>query len=174
MADKKSDSVIIKKYSNRRLYDTSQSCYITLEDLAQIVSAGTWVHVQDAKSGQDLTRQVLTQVILEQDERLNLLPVQLLHSIIRAQGTLDQGPLGAFLASAASQLASAGQIFTPGINPLWSNMGFGGSPAPTPAPTPAPEPAPEAERAPADLDEEIDMDKVRERMNALLNKLGKK
>ena len=172
MADKK--TVVIKKYSNRRLYDTSQSRYITLEDLAQIVSEGTWVEVKDAKSGQDLTRQVLTQVILEQDDRLNLLPVQLLHAVIRVQGTMEQGPLGSFLSAAASQLASAGQMFNPQLNPFWASMGFGG-PAKGASPAPAPaEEEPPPDHEPAEEESDQDMDQVRERMDALLNKLSKK
>jgi polyhydroxyalkanoate synthesis repressor PhaR len=168
MTDSSPKTKIIKKYSNRRLYDTSQSCYITLEDLAQIVREGTWVQVQDAKSSQDLTRQVLTQVILEQDERLNLLPVQLLHAVIRVQGTIDQGPLGAFLATATSQLASAGQMFNSQINPFWASMGFGGTADQDQPSATAPSDVPASE------DEQEDIDQVRKRMNALLDKLNKK
>ena len=57
--------VVIKKYENRRLYDTANSRYINLEEIAQMVRSGTSVQVLDAKSGEDLTRVVLTQIIVE-------------------------------------------------------------------------------------------------------------
>lgn len=76
--------VVIKKYPNRRLYNTETSVYVTLEDLAQMVRQGRDFTVQDAKSGEDLTRQVLTQIIFEMETRGNpLLPVNFLRSVIR-------------------------------------------------------------------------------------------
>jgi polyhydroxyalkanoate synthesis repressor PhaR len=75
--------VTIKKYSNRRLYDTSQSSYITLEDLAEKIRSGSDVRVVDAKSDQDLTQQVLAQIILESRGAAKLLPVPLLMRLIR-------------------------------------------------------------------------------------------
>ncbi|MFP4598011.1 MAG: polyhydroxyalkanoate synthesis regulator DNA-binding domain-containing protein [Persicimonas sp.] len=75
--------VTIKKYSNRRLYDTSQSSYITLEDLAHKIRGGTDVRVVDAKSDRDLTQQVLAQIILESRGAAKLLPVPLLIRLIR-------------------------------------------------------------------------------------------
>ncbi|MBN1946942.1 MAG: hypothetical protein JW797_14810 [Bradymonadales bacterium] len=103
--------VLIKKYSNRRLYDTRQSRYITLGELAGIVASGSPVKVVDAASGEDLTRQVLVQVILEQQDRLDLLPVELLHAVIRIQGTFQQAPFAAFLAAATQQFLSAGSMW---------------------------------------------------------------
>ncbi len=75
--------ITIKKYSNRRLYDTSQSSYITLEDLADKIRAGADVRVVDAKSDDDLTQQVLAQIILESRGAAQLLPVPLLVRLIR-------------------------------------------------------------------------------------------
>lgn len=75
--------ITIKKYSNRRLYDTSQSSYITLEDLAAKVRDGADVRVIDAKSDEDLTQQVLAQIILESRGAAKLLPVPLLVRLIR-------------------------------------------------------------------------------------------
>ncbi len=75
--------VTIKKYSNRRLYDTSQSSYITLEDLADKIRKGTDVRVVDAKTDRDLTQQVLAQIILESRGAAKLLPVPLLMRLIR-------------------------------------------------------------------------------------------
>jgi polyhydroxyalkanoate synthesis repressor PhaR len=75
--------ITIKKYSNRRLYDTSQSSYITLEDLAENIRSGSDVRVIDAKTDQDLTQQVLAQIILESRGAAKLLPVPLLMRLIR-------------------------------------------------------------------------------------------
>lgn len=76
--------IVIKKYANRRLYDTETSQYITLDDLCERVKAGKEFVVLDAKTGQDLTRQVLTQIILEREIKgYPLLPVEFLRSVIR-------------------------------------------------------------------------------------------
>jgi polyhydroxyalkanoate synthesis repressor PhaR len=78
-----SEPVIIKKYANRRLYNTETSTYITLHDLADIIRAGRAVEVVDAKSGADLTRATLAQLILEEESRgAALLPVNFLKSVI--------------------------------------------------------------------------------------------
>jgi polyhydroxyalkanoate synthesis repressor PhaR len=86
------EPVIIKKYSNRRLYDTSVSRYITLDELAEKIRDGEEVVVEDAKTGDDLTQQTLTQIILEQ--KAALLPVPLLKQLVR----MDEGHLAEFFA----------------------------------------------------------------------------
>ena len=89
-----SDPVIYKKYANRRIYDTSQSTYVTLEAVAAKVRAGDEIRVVDAKTREDVTAFVLTQIILEQAKSRNLLlPVPVLHLIIRYGDNL----LGEFL-----------------------------------------------------------------------------
>lgn len=81
------DILIIKKYSNRRLYDTQTSQYITLEDLYVMVKNGVMFKVIDAKTEDDLTRSVLAQIILEQEGKgFNLLPESFLRNIIRFYG----------------------------------------------------------------------------------------
>jgi polyhydroxyalkanoate synthesis repressor PhaR len=75
--------LVVKKYPNRRLYDTKASRYITLEDLAEMVRGGTDVIVQDAQTGADLTQATLTQIILESRGGARLLPVPLLVRLIR-------------------------------------------------------------------------------------------
>lgn len=83
-ASPKKDMVVIKKYANRRLYDTGTSAYITLDDLCKRVKDGTDFVVQDAQTGVDLTNQVLTQIILEQEIKgFHLLPTNFLRSVIR-------------------------------------------------------------------------------------------
>src|SRR5262245_10075352 len=80
--------VTIKKYANRRLYNTGTSTYVTLEDLAAMVKAGEDFQVHDAKTGEDITRQVLAQIIFEQEnkEGQSLLPITFLRQIIRFYG----------------------------------------------------------------------------------------
>ena len=90
--------VVIKKYANRRLYNTATSTYVTLEDLARMVREGTDFVVYDAKSNEDLTRQILTQIIFEEESRGEaLLPVQFLRQLIGFYGGQMQGVLPSYL-----------------------------------------------------------------------------
>ena len=74
---------VVKKYANRRLYNTATSSYVTLDDLSKMVRAGDEFVVYDAKSGEDLTRSILTQIILEEDSKgRNLLPIPFLRQLI--------------------------------------------------------------------------------------------
>jgi polyhydroxyalkanoate synthesis repressor PhaR len=79
--------VVVKKYANRRLYNTEASSYVTLEDLAQMVRQGRDFVVYDAKSGEDITRSVLTQIIVEEESKgQNLLPTSFLRQLIGFYG----------------------------------------------------------------------------------------
>ncbi len=74
---------VVKKYANRRLYNTATSSYVTLDDLSKMVRQGEHFVVYDAKSGEDLTRSILTQIILEEDSKgRNLLPINFLRQLI--------------------------------------------------------------------------------------------
>ncbi|MFK8250015.1 polyhydroxyalkanoate synthesis repressor PhaR [Ancylobacter terrae] len=84
---KSTDPVTIKKYANRRLYNTGTSTYVTLEDLASMVKSGEDFVVYDAKTSEDITHSVLTQIIFEQEGKgQNLLPINFLRQIIRFYG----------------------------------------------------------------------------------------
>ena len=85
---KSEEPITIKKYANRRLYNTGTSTYVTLEDLAVMVKAGEDFVVYDAKTGEDITRSVLAQIIFEQEnkEGQNLLPINFLRQLIRFYG----------------------------------------------------------------------------------------
>src|ERR1700688_4562332 len=85
---KTAEPVTIKKYANRRLYNTGTSTYVTLEDLAAMVKSGEDFVVYDAKTGEDITRSVLAQIIFEQEnkEGQNLLPIAFLRQLIRFYG----------------------------------------------------------------------------------------
>jgi polyhydroxyalkanoate synthesis repressor PhaR len=88
---KASGKVTIKKYANRRLYDTESSAYITLDRLAQMVREGREFEVVDAKSGEDITRQVLTQIIVEEEARgATMLPASFLKQLIGLYGNSMQ------------------------------------------------------------------------------------
>jgi polyhydroxyalkanoate synthesis repressor PhaR len=92
------DTRIIKKYPNRRLYDTEISSYITLEDVRQLIVDGEEFEVRDAKTGEDLTRTVLLQIIAEHEERGQpMFSTQLLSQIIRFYGDSLQGFMGNYL-----------------------------------------------------------------------------
>jgi len=95
----KSDSVVIKKYANRRLYNTGTSTYVTLEDLAEMVKKGEEFTVQDAKTGDDITHPVLTQIIfeLENKDGQNMLPIPFLRQLISFYGDQMQQIVPSFL-----------------------------------------------------------------------------
>lgn len=90
--------ITIKKYANRRLYNTATSSYVTLDHLAEMVKEGTDFVVTDAKTGEDITRSVLTQIIVEQEAKgQNLLPIKFLRQIIGFYGDSLGGVLPRYL-----------------------------------------------------------------------------
>lgn len=92
------DVVVIKKYANRRLYNTASSSYVTLDDLSLMVKDGVDFVVQDAKTGENITRQVLTQIIFEEEAKgQNLLPVDFLRQLIRFYGDSMQAFVPSYL-----------------------------------------------------------------------------
>src|SRR6201987_1146081 len=79
--------VVVKKYANRRLYNTATSSYVTLEDLAKMIKEGGDFVVSDAKTGEDITRSVLTQIIVEQEQKgQTMLPISFLRQLIGLYG----------------------------------------------------------------------------------------
>ncbi|APH55314.1 Methyl-accepting chemotaxis protein [Granulibacter bethesdensis] len=98
--------VIIKKYANRRLYNTETSCYITLENLADMVRTGREFSVFDAKSGEDITRSVLTQIIVEEENKGRaMLPTTFLRQLIGFYGDSLQSIVPRYLEEAMSTFA---------------------------------------------------------------------
>jgi polyhydroxyalkanoate synthesis repressor PhaR len=95
---KEQEPTTIKKYANRRLYNTGTSTYVTLEDLADMVKNGEDFTVVDAKSGEEITRTVLTQIIFEQENKgQNLLPITFLRQLIRFYGDSIQNLIPTYL-----------------------------------------------------------------------------
>ncbi len=96
----KAQAIVIKKYANRRLYNTATSTYVTLDDLAAMVKGGQDFLVYDAKSGDDITRSVLTQIIFEEENKggaQTLLPVNFLRQLIKFYGDQMQGMVPSYL-----------------------------------------------------------------------------
>lgn len=98
---KDGDTVIIKKYANRRLYNTSSSSYITLDDLSKMTREGTDFKVVDAKSGDDITHSILTQIIMDEEANgEHMLPVSFLRDLIAMYGNSMQSMMPHYLEAA--------------------------------------------------------------------------
>ena len=97
--------ILIKKYANRRLYDTSASAYITLSECADIIRAGTEVQIIDAKSKQDITVIVMIQIIMECEQNFQILPVAALRQIIKVYGSRSGSLLSRYLERTMSSFA---------------------------------------------------------------------
>ena len=110
---KSDEPITIKKYANRRLYNTGTSTYVTLEDLAVMVKAGEDFVVYDAKTGEDITRSVLAQIIFEQEnkEGQNLLPINFLRQLIRFYGDSMQMMVPRFLEASLESLTKEQEKF---------------------------------------------------------------
>jgi len=127
---KKDDLIVVKKYANRRLYDTGRSSYVTLDDLCDMIKEGQEFVVQDAKSGEDLTQQVLTQIIVEQEGRgQSMLPPNFLRTLIKFYGDGMQGVVPNYLEQALANFVQHQESFRDsmsksfaGIMPGMGNM----------------------------------------------------
>src|SRR6266849_2678729 len=110
---KSAEPVTIKKYANRRLYNTGTSTYVTLEDLASLVKKGEDFVVYDAKTGEEITRSVLAQIIFEQEnkEGQNLLPIAFLRQLIRFYGDSMQMLVPRYLEASIDSLTREQQKF---------------------------------------------------------------
>jgi polyhydroxyalkanoate synthesis repressor PhaR len=98
--------VVIKKYANRRLYNTATSSYVTLDDLSRMVKEGSEFVVYDAKTGEDITRAVLTQIIVEEEQKgQNLLPISFLRQLISLYGDSMQWLVPRYLEHAMTTFA---------------------------------------------------------------------
>jgi polyhydroxyalkanoate synthesis repressor PhaR len=126
MADEK-EPVTIKKYANRRLYNTGTSTYVTLEDLASMVKSGDDFVVFDAKTSEDITRSVLAQIIFEQEnkEGQSLLPIAFLRQLIRFYGDSMQMLVPRFLEQSMQSLTSQQGKFREQMAQAFGVGGFG-------------------------------------------------
>ncbi|MFL5455364.1 MAG: polyhydroxyalkanoate synthesis regulator DNA-binding domain-containing protein [Myxococcales bacterium] len=161
--------MLIKKYGNRRLYDTARSRYITLEELAELIKGGEDVHVADAKTGEDLTTGTLAQIIIEGRGAARLLPVPLLVQLIRMGDDALSEFLGQYVTWALEvylQARHGVQSMAP-YNPFLSLLP-GAFPRALGAPG-APRPPPPATRAPSD-----DVAELRRELEELKKTLNKR
>ena len=190
------ERVVIKKYANRRLYNTASSSYVTLEHLADMVKKGVDFVVYDAKTNEDITRTVLTQIIFEEETQgQSLLPIQFLRQLIGFYGDSMQAFLPSYLELSLAtfaqqqeqlrhQLAAFGQttgmaayedqirqnlaLFDRAMK-MFSPFAFakGGAAAPPPA-------APRAEPPPSQDDAMAELRKRMEEMQAQIERLASK
>src|ERR1700759_3811866 len=116
----------IKKYANRRLYNTGTSTYVTLEDLAAMVKAGEDFLVFDAKTGEDITRSVLAQIIFEQENKAgqNLLPTTFLRQLIRLYGDSMQMVVPRYLEQSIDTLTREQEKFRKQLTTTFSGTPF--------------------------------------------------
>jgi polyhydroxyalkanoate synthesis repressor PhaR len=126
MAEEK-EPITIKKYANRRLYNTGTSTYVTLEDLATMLKDGDNFVVFDAKTGEDITRSVMAQIIFEQEgkEGQSLLPIAFLRQLIRFYGNSMQMMVPSFLEQSIDSLTSQQGKFREQITQAFGAGGFG-------------------------------------------------
>ena len=177
-------TVLIKKYGNRRLYDTGDSRYVTLDELAAKIRGGVDLRVVDDQTGEDLTQATLTQIVLETGNAAKFLPVQLLTQMIRLSddalaeffsryvtGALElylQAKRGVQTMASYNPLTQLPIAATDALARMWMGSPFGAPPPAYPpypgyaappvasAPPPAPPPEPEPERKRADTEPTVD------------------
>jgi polyhydroxyalkanoate synthesis repressor PhaR len=186
------DRVVIKKYANRRLYNTASSSYVTLEHLADMVKKGVNFVVYDAKTNDDITRSVLTQIIFEEESQggQSLLPIQFLRQLIGFYGNSMQAFLPSYLELSLSSFAEQQER----LRNQFSSIGGGGYEdhirqnlalfnramkmfSPFAYTTPSEEPAAAAKSAeppPAATDALSELQKRMEEMQAQIEKLASK
>jgi polyhydroxyalkanoate synthesis repressor PhaR len=126
---KSDEPITIKKYANRRLYNTGTSTYVTLEDLATMVKSGEIFVVYDAKTNEDITRSVLTQIIFEQENKeggQNLLPINFLRQLIRFYGDSMQMMVPRYLEVSIDSLTKEQEKFRQQVSQAFGMGGFGG------------------------------------------------
>jgi polyhydroxyalkanoate synthesis repressor PhaR len=122
------ERVVIKKYANRRLYNTASSSYVTLEHLSDMVKEGVDFVVFDAKSGEDITRSVLTQIIFEEENRgggQNLLPIQFLRQLIGFYGNQMQAFVPSYLEMSLESFSKQQERFRSQLGAMAPNAKMG-------------------------------------------------
>ncbi len=118
------EPTIIKKYANRRLYDTGRSSYVTLDDLCEMIQDGMDFVVYDAKTNEDLTRSVLTQIIVEQEGRgQNMLPINFLRQLIGFYGDNVQTVVPNYLEKTVEFISKNQEALRANINKSLEGMG---------------------------------------------------
>lgn len=155
--------VVIKKYENRRLYDTGGSRYVNLEDVAEMVRDGADVQVVDAVTGEDLTRVVLTQIIVDDAKAPGSpFPLDMLRQMVISSGKLSQESMLRYMKTMFEMYQSAYRSFSPPMNPFDFMNAMGGSSRPA-QPQPGRQTPPEAPGNAGDAE----VDELRRRLEEL-------
>ena len=165
--------VLIKKYENRRLYDTSNSRYVNLEDIAQLVKEGKEIQVVDAATGEDITRVVLTQIIAENAKGPNsAFPIDVLRQMVIATGKATQEGTLKYMQAVLDMYQNAFRAMSPAVNPF-QFMRSPAAPAAEPVESP---PATAASRQNTEHTSEVGdlKERVRELETLVSNLAGKK
>ena len=181
--------LLIKRYASRRLYNTETSDYVTLEDIASFIRDGREVQIVDLKSGDDLTRQYLLQIIAEHESRgENVLPLDVLTDLVRSYTTQAQSVVPQFLAMSFEMLRDGqSKVMESMTNPLATMPGYDAMKAQQEAFMKAMTggfganwsgPSPEgSDEQPADKSPATELDEIRSQLAAMqeqLAKMGKK
>lgn len=154
------EQTVIKKYSNRKLYDLNRSRYITLEEIGDLIRQGGRVKIVDAETQEDLTNITLVQILLEEEKRRNLLPVSFLHQLIK-YGEIYQDFFRQYLSSTLDAMVSVQRDAEKGIQ-HWTKFGGIGE-------TTVPRETPGDETASASL--KMELDALKEKLKELERKL---
>lgn len=132
-----SQIVVIKKYGNRRLYDSTHSCYVNLDEVAEMVRHGRDVHVVDAVTGEDLTRGVLTQIIVEQAKGDDAaFPIDVLRQMVAASGRVTNDAAQKYMKAVFDMYQNAYRVVSPIVPPNPGPRPGSTSHAAGPAPAP--------------------------------------
>jgi polyhydroxyalkanoate synthesis repressor PhaR len=184
--------LLIKRYASRRLYNTETSDYVTLEDIAEFIREGRDVQIIDLKSGDDLTRQYLLQIVAEHESKgESVLPISVLTDLVRSYTTQASSVVPEFLAASFEMLREGQSAMMENMtkaNPL-ANMpgmeamraqqeafmkamtgGMGGLAGMKTGPAPGDEDSPKAQSAPK---QDEDLDEIRKQLSELQDKLSK-
>lgn len=154
------EQTVIKKYSNRKLYDLNRSRYITLEEIGELIRQGGRVKIVDAETQEDLTNITLVQILLEEEKRRNLLPVSFLHQLIK-YGEIYQDFFRQYLSSTLDAMVSVQRDAEKGIQ-HWTKLGGFGE-------TTVPREPPSDEAASASV--KMELDALKEKLKELEKKL---
>ncbi|GGA14699.1 polyhydroxyalkanoate synthesis repressor PhaR [Neptunicoccus cionae] len=120
------NTILINRYASRRLYNTQTSEYVTLDEIAELIKQGNDVEIKDRKSGEDLTRQFLLQIITEQESKgENVLPVNVLTGLVRSYSTAAQGVLPDFLSKSYEMFSEQQAAMMERIPGIGSGMASG-------------------------------------------------
>jgi polyhydroxyalkanoate synthesis repressor PhaR len=172
-------TVVIKKYENRRLYDTTNSRYVNLEEVAQLVQSGKDVQVVDAATGEDLTRLVLTQIIVEDAKTPNSsFPLDVLRQMVVASGRASQEGTLKYMKAVFDLYQSAYRALPATLNPfglipnLQSVMPQSAPDTAAPPSPPSPEPRPPASPEASGDSEVKDMKRRIDELEALVSRLS--